>query len=97
MPAYASSAVATQTVSSALRQVSAAKGRVVLVMVSPFASAEAGVMAAGNAAADEKIGVGRWGFCGAWSLLERRPRTRRPDGKDRFLMRDRLGHTIGNA
>ncbi len=42
MPAYSVSAVATQTESSAWRQVSAAEGRGVSVMVSPFASNEAG-------------------------------------------------------
>jgi hypothetical protein len=42
MPAYPSSVVATQTVSSAWRQMSAADGRRAMVMVSPFASIEAG-------------------------------------------------------
>lgn len=42
MPAYSSPTVATQMVSSALRQVSAADGRGTMVMVSPFASIEAG-------------------------------------------------------
>ncbi|KQR51388.1 hypothetical protein ASF88_19720 [Leifsonia sp. Leaf336] len=98
MPAYSSSAVATQTESSAWRQVSAAEGRVMLVMVSPFASEEAGCCR-GYVAARTEMRAGLWAMDEGLSSHRSggRPRTRHPAGKDRFLMRDRLGHTIRNA